>query len=76
MSDQRYIQDNSGFSSPITLHKRWRHLKTGGEYTLVGTCRIEATNVPAYAYKSDVTGTVWVRPMDEFLDGRFEKIEG
>lgn len=55
---------------------RWTHLKTGGTYTVVGACRIEATNEPAYLYQHDASGTVWARPMDEFLDGRFVRIDG
>jgi hypothetical protein len=53
---------------------RWRHLKTGGIYTILGTCRIEASNEPAYLYRGDETEIVWARPMDEFLDGRFEAL--
>ena len=53
---------------------RWRHVKTGHLYTTVGACRIEATNLPAYLYRGDADGTVWARPMDEFLDGRFERL--
>ena len=53
----------------------WRHKKTGKAYTIMGTCRLEATNVPAFLYRSMETGIVWAREMAEFLDGRFEKID-
>lgn len=52
----------------------WRHKKTGGVYAIIGVCRLEATNAPAYLYTSTSNGVVWARDMDEFLDGRFENI--
>lgn len=58
------------------LNGTFRHVKTGGLYHIALLCRIEATNTPAVAYVSHKDGTVWVRPQDEFLDGRFEKVEG
>lgn len=53
----------------------WRHRKTGHVYTIIGTCRLEATNAPAYLYRRPEDGITWARDMDEFLDGRFERIE-
>jgi hypothetical protein len=50
----------------------WRHVKTGGHYTVVDEGLIEATKAPVIIYRSDLTGQVWVRPKAEFLDGRFE----
>ena len=52
----------------------WRHKKTGGLYTIMGTCRLEATNAPAFLYRSWYDGTTWARDMGEFLDGRFEQV--
>jgi hypothetical protein len=52
---------------------QWQHVKTGGIYTVIGECRIEAINAPAYLYRS-AEGVVWARPKDEFLDGRFEPL--
>ena len=60
----RTVEPNSG-----TL---WRHQKTGGFYTVFGTCRIEATNEPGVLYHSiNGNGPLWCRPVAEFLDGRF-----
>lgn len=53
---------------------RWLHVKTDREYTIIGKCRLEGTNAPAYLYVGD-DEIVWARDMDEFLDGRFVKIE-
>jgi len=54
----------------------WRHKKTGSVYTIIGACRLEHSNAPAYLYRlaHDPDGITWARDMDEFLDGRFEKI--
>lgn len=56
-----------------TSGTRWRHKKTGGVYLTVGKCRLESTAEPAVLYRGE-EGTVWARAMDEFLDGRFERL--
>ena len=54
----------------------WRHKKTGGVYTIFGTCQLEATNEPGVLYHSIAGhGPLWCRSMAEFLDGRFEPVE-
>lgn len=50
---------------------RWLHVKTKGEYELVGWCQIERDNSPGVVYRSVTTGECWVRPREEFYDGRF-----
>jgi hypothetical protein len=51
----------------------WRHRK-GGTYRIVGHAMIEASMTPAVIYES-LSGDagLWVRPGDEFLDGRFTR---
>lgn len=50
----------------------WTHVKTGGRYAVLFPCVIENGLVPAVAYsKVDGDGLVWIRPISEFLDGRF-----
>jgi len=57
-----------------------RH-RNGTEYIVVqtpNTCRIEAGNVPAYAYKEKLYGPdnkFWIRPQTEMEDGRFELVD-
>ncbi len=54
----------------------YRHRK-GGEYRvllLLGTQ--EATLEPVVIYASTENSRVWVRPVTEFLDGRFTFISG
>lgn len=52
-----------------------RHKKSGGEYTVLGVARVEATLEPVVIYESNARpGEVWTRPHPEFCDGRFEII--
>ena len=54
----------------------WKHVKTGHTYTVVLMCVIEATGAPAVAYTKSEEGThpMWIRPVSEFLDGRFQPV--
>lgn len=51
-----------------------RHLKSGGLYKILYLAKIEADLTPAVVYMGE-DGSVWVRPEDEFFDGRFQKID-
>lgn len=53
----------------------WRHGKTGRLYTLIGEAIMEADLTPVVLYQSVKDGQIWVRPRDNFYDGRFEMIE-
>ena len=53
---------------------RWRHRK-GGECKVIAAGRIEETLVECIIYVCVSTGHVWVRPKDEFNDGRFVCID-
>ncbi len=54
---------------------RVRHKKTGGIYrVLFGNATIEADMTVAVVYQSEIGGRVWVRPVAEFKDGRFERV--
>lgn len=53
----------------------WRHVKTRGLYSVDGFCMIEATMQRGVIYTAQRDGTVWVRPLAEFMDGRFTPIE-
>lgn len=61
---------------PLT-GQAYRHKTTGNIYRVIlADCRIEATNAEAVAYRraDDPHAPVWVRPYDEFCDGRFEYV--
>lgn len=59
--------------------RRYRHLKRGSTYTVVDDGELQ-TSRPLVegdiirAYRSE-DGRLWLRPADEFLDGRFEEID-
>lgn len=54
----------------------WQHKKTGGVYRIVEFCVIEKGLVPSVAYRSQSSeGPVFIRPCEEFFDGRFKQIE-
>jgi hypothetical protein len=46
-----------------------RHVKTGRDYIVLCLATIEATMTPAVVYGHGEE--MWVRPLDEFCDGRF-----
>jgi hypothetical protein len=53
----------------------YRHNKTGGIYEIIFQAIIEKTLEPVIVYRNIATGINWVRPVYEFHDGRFTKIE-
>lgn len=54
------------------IGSEWTHRK-GGVYTIVTNARIEATLEAAVVYRDVITGMTWVRPLSEFIDGRFKE---
>ena len=51
---------------------QWTHIKTGGRYVVLFPVMVENGLTPAVAYsKVGGDGLIWVRPITEFLDGRF-----
>jgi hypothetical protein len=53
----------------------WRHVKRGSTYIVDGFCTIEATMERGVIYTSMTDERVWVRPVSEFTDGRFEPMD-
>lgn len=56
----------------------WKHKHNDHIYKIISYrfCRIEATNEPAVVYtRADgKEKTRWIRPLSEFLDGRFQRV--
>jgi hypothetical protein len=71
---------NLAISEAISKREHVRHIKRGSTYRVLGKGKIQVSGNPLvdYAevvvYASDETGDIWIRPIDEFEDGRFEKI--
>lgn len=65
---ERHMLEEPEFGS------RWLHVKRGMTYAYQGSCVIEATMTTGAIYRAEADGTTWVRPMAEFLDGRFVKL--
>jgi hypothetical protein len=68
-------------ASGVKAGQRYIHRKTGHLYYVLGPVVLEAGVIPAVAYGLDDPGTgrsvdptVWVRPLAEFIDGRFTQI--
>ncbi len=60
----------------VPVSTLWRHRKSGGVYVISGICQIEATNEPGVLYSSVQTeGPLWCRPLAEFTDGRFVRLD-
>lgn len=58
----------------VVVGATYRHRKTGNYYEVIAVGRIEATleKVVIYTRLLGTDRNVWVRPMLEFVDGRFE----
>jgi len=52
----------------------WRHRK-GGVYRIVRVAFREQTMTPEVVYEDSAHPVAYIRPYDEFMDGRFERIE-
>lgn len=63
----------------MTKGRFWRHVKRGSHYEVVGTAELQSSGGPVKEGRSLVVylsqdGKLYARPLDEFLDGRFESI--
>ena len=52
----------------------WRHRK-GGLYRVVCVAFREQTMLPEIVYEDSIQPVTYIRPYDEFMDGRFERVE-
>jgi hypothetical protein len=50
------------------------HKKSGRLYEVLCNANREADGVLMVVYRNVATGDRWVRPADEFNDGRFERV--
>jgi len=65
-------------TAPIS-GSQWRHRKRGAEYEVIGGATAQASTGPitddteVVVYRGP-DGRLWVRPVTEFTDGRFEPV--
>ena len=59
----------------VPVGSLWRHLKTDNLYTVKDIVVVESDLTLAVSYKrlGDTSRLHWLRPLDEFLDGRFKR---
>ena len=59
----------------VPLGSLWRHLKTNTLYTVRDIVVVESDLSLAVSYTQlkDKSRIHWIRPLDEFLDGRFKR---
>ncbi len=59
----------------IPVGSLWRHIKSDTLYTVKDIVVVESDLTLAVSYKSlgDTSRLHWLRPLDEFLDGRFKR---
>lgn len=67
-------QGSARAEGPSDQQEIFRHKKTGGVYAVVCNATRESDGVPLVVYRNLDTGALWVRPADEFHDGRFERV--
>jgi hypothetical protein len=65
--------ENLAVDTEVVEGSLWKHRK-GGFYKVLAVGRIEADLAPVVVYQSQKDWLVWVRPLAEFEDGRFEEI--
>ena len=67
------LKDPSSHPEPEQL---WIHVKTGKHYKILHHGLFENSLKPMVIYQShDGLGPVWVRPAEQFFDGRFRNWE-
>jgi len=59
----------------VPPRSRWRHVKSGAAYVVIGAAVREYDLEPLTLYQASpaYSEVVWTRPTAEFLDGRFAK---
>lgn len=69
------LQDLEKSYEEIQVGSLWRHVKSDTLYTVKDLVVVESDLTVAVSYKclGDTSRLHWLRPLDEFLDGRFKR---
>lgn len=67
--------DDTGSGEP----ERYWHVKTNGVYEIIGKGNMQTAEptrdlTQVVVYRAPGCSQLWIRPLDEFNDGRFEKL--
>ena len=67
------LKDPSSHPEPEQI---WIHVKTGNHYKILHHGLFESSLKPMVIYQAyDGKGPIWVRPAEQFFDGRFRNWE-
>lgn len=69
------LYDLANKREEVPVGSLWRHLKSDTLYTIKDIVVVESDLTLAVSYKrlGDTNCLHWLRPLDEFLDGRFKR---
>lgn len=69
------LAELSARKQEVPIGSLWRHRKTDTIYTVKGLALLESDLSLVLSYKELGTSNIhWIRPLSEFLDGRFERV--
>jgi hypothetical protein len=72
-------EKHAAVATPAISERRVRHKKRNSTYRVIGSASLQ-TDKPlsdmqiVVVYQSETNGHIWVRPVSEFEDGRFEEL--
>lgn len=77
------IRERDEIAFPPTLNERlrfsgiemYRHKKTGGIYEVICNATRESDGALMVVYRNTETGERWIMDSDEFVGGKFERVE-
>lgn len=69
------LYDLSNKRKEVPVGSLWRHIKSDTLYTVKDIVVVESGLTLAVSYQKlgDLSRLRWLRPLDEFLDGRFKR---
>lgn len=77
MNDSKKLENDSTALAGNELDHLWYHMKTGGIYRIItdnAKYEDQGPSSRAVVYQSLKDGTIWIRPYQEFMDGRFRGV--
>lgn len=66
------VEERVSLKHKVKLGATYRHTNSGGDYEVLYVAKHETTLELVVVYRNLMTQEVWVRPLVQFCDGRFE----